>query len=113
MLDNINRKLKTHAPEAILNTFKKQSGYQKADGSFSHMVEGGLKIHQGDMPIGLGLDEGDADAVSRGTYGTLNAIFEALEYTPVPIYHEREWNIYKEIIDNAKPVIKKNTPMYR
>lgn len=113
VLDNINRKLKANAPEAILNTFKKQSGYQKADGSFAHRVDGGLETHQGDMPIGLGLDEGDVDAVSRGTYGTLNAIFEAFEYTRVPIYHEREWKIYKEILDNAKPVIKKNTPMYR
>ena len=58
-------------------------------------------------------DEGDVDAISRGTYGTLNAMFEAFGYTAVPIYHEREWNIYLDVLKNAKPVIKKNTPIYR
>lgn len=110
---SIEKKLKDNAPEAILNTFKKQSGYQKPDGAFAHTVEGGCKTHLGDMPVGLGLDEGDIDAISRGAHGTLNAIFDTFEYTRVPIYHEREWKIYKEILDNAQPVIKENTPMYR
>ena len=113
VLESIDKKLKEHAPEAILNTFKKQSGYQKPDGAFAHAVNGGCKTHQGDIPVGLGIDEGDVDAISRGTYGTVNAMFEAFGYTPVPIYHEREWKIYKEILDNAKPVIKNNTPIYR
>ena len=113
VLSNIDKKLKVNAPEAILNTFKKQSGYQKPDGAFAHAVNGGCKVHQGDIPVGLGLDEGDVDAISRGTYGTLNAMFEAFGYTAVPIYHEREWNIYLDVLKNAKPVIKKNTPIYR
>ena len=41
------------------------------------------------------------------------AMFEAFGYTPVPIYHEREWKIYKEVLDNAQPVIKNDTPIYR
>jgi hypothetical protein len=113
VLESIDKKLKEHAPEAILNTFKKQSGYQKADGAFAHAVNGGCEVHQGNIPVGLGIDEGDVDAISRGSYGTLNAMFEAFGYTPVPIYHEREWNIYRMILDNAKPVIKKKTPIYR
>lgn len=43
----------------------------------------------------------------------LSAIFDAYEIPRVPIYHEREWLIYKSIIDNAKPVIKKDTTIYR
>ena len=113
VLESIDKKLKEHAPEAILNTFKKQSGYQKPDGAFAHAVSGGCDVHQGNIPVGLGIDEGDVDAISRGSYGTLNAMFAAFGYTAVPIYHEREWNIYKMVLDNAKPVIKKNTPMHR
>lgn len=118
VLANIDKKLKKYAPEAILNTFKKQSGYQKADGAFAHSVnreEDITKIvhHQGNIPTGRCIHEGDVDAISRGTYGTLNAMFHAFGFTPVPIYHEREWKIYKEILDNAKPVIKKETPTYR
>ena len=118
MLANIDRKLKAHAPEAILNTFKKQSGYQKPDGAFAHFVNcvedpNEIVRHQGGIPTGRRLHEGDVDAISRGSYGTLNAMFAAFGFTPVPIYHEREWKIYKDILDNAKPVIKKETPTYR
>ena len=118
VLESIDKKLKAHAPEAILNTFKKQSGYQKPDGAFAHFVNcdediNKIKTHQGNIPTGRYIHEGDVDAISRGSYGTLNAMFDAFGFTRVPIYHEREWNIYLEILKNAKPVIKKETPTYR
>ena len=113
LLSKIDKTMKERGPEAILNTYKKQSGYQKPDGAFSHKYVGSPKTHQGGIPTGLGLDEGDVDAIGKATIGITLNVFNAYGFTPVPIYHDREWQLYKSILESAKPVIKKETPIYR
>ena len=118
LLAKINKTMKERGPEAILNTYKKQSGYQKPDGAFAHEVTRGNRPeeiihHQGGIPTGLRLEEGDVDAIGKATNGIVLSIFNAYGFTPVPIYHDREWQLYKSIIENAKPVVKKNTAVYR
>ena len=110
--------MKERGPEAILNTYKKQSGYQKADGAYAHSVNRGhhpdeTVRHQGGIPTGLRIEEGDVDAIGKATTGITLNVFNAYGFTPVPIYHDREWQLYKSILESAKPVIKKETPIYR
>ena len=113
VIASINDKLKANAPLAILKTFAKQSAFQKPDGAFGHHHNGNPTHHQGRIPTGLGIDEGNVDAIGKCTTGITGPMFSAFGYTPVPIYGEREWRIYEDIINNAKPVIKKNTVTYR
>ena len=113
VLRAIDDRLKANAPEAILKTFSKQSAFQKPDGAFGHRHNGNPREHQGKIPTGLGIDEGNVDAIGKCTIGIIDPMFEAFGFTPVPIYGEREWNIYYDIIKNAKPVIKKETVTYR
>ena len=98
---------------AILNTYKKQSAYQMPDGAFAHNVVKCITAHQGGIPVGLGLEEGDVDAIGKATIGIVNNIFTAYEIKKVPIYSKREWDRYFEIMLNSKPVIKTQTKTYR
>ena len=99
--------------EAILNSYRKQAAYQKPDGGWAHRVVGSVKTHQGNIPVGLGGEESDVDAIGKATTGLTSGIFSAFEITPVPIFCEREWKIFKEIMDKAEPVIKVSTKTYR
>ena len=105
--------MKCNGAEAIRNSYKKQSAYQMPDGAFAHNVKKCLTTHQGQIHVGLGLEEGDVDAIGKATNGLVRSIFEAFDIEKVPIYSEREWKIYKSIIDNSKPVIKNGTKIYR
>lgn len=113
VLEKINRAMKEQGAAAILNTYKKQSAYQMPDGAYAHTVKRCITHHQGNIPVGLGLEEGDVDAIGKATNGIVQNVFAAYGIEKVPIYHRREWEIYKKIIDNAKPVCKKSTPVYR
>ena len=113
VLEKIDAKIRSNAKDIILKTYSKQSAFQKPDGSFGHKHEGNPREHQGSIPTGLGIDEGNVDAISRCTMGILSPIFRTLGLTPVPMYGEREWNLYLDIIKNAKPTKKENTTIYR
>ena len=113
ILRNIKGTMLSCAPKAILNTYRKQSGYQMPDGAFSHGVERCMTSHQGGIQVGLGLKEGDVDAISRGTYGITSNMFRAFGFTEVKIYGKREWKIYRSILESAKPVVKTATKTYR
>lgn len=119
ILDKIYKTMKTRGPEAILNTYKKQSGYQKTDGAYAHKVdriEEPTKVitHHGGIPTGFCLEEGDVDAIGKATTGITHAMYEAYGFkTHVPIYGKADWELYKSIIDSAKPVIKPNTKPLR
>ena len=113
ILAKINDLMLDKGEAAILNTYKKQSAYQMPDGAFAHGIHKCLTGHQGKIPVGLGLVEGDVDAIGKATTGIVNNIYEAYEIDRVPIYHKREWDKYFEIMLNAKPIIKNNTKTYR
>ena len=113
ILDKINDLMLDKGAAAILNTYKKQSAYQMPDGAFAHNVIKCITSHQGSIPVGLGLEEGDVDAIGKATTGIVNNIFTAYEIDKVPIYSKREWDKYFNIMRNAKPVIKTQTKTYR
>ena len=117
ILAKIEKTMKERGPEAILNTYKKQSGYQKADGAYAHAVTRGndpTKIvhHHGGIPTGLCLEEGDVDAIGKATTGIIGNILSAYGFkSKLPIYCKRDWELYKSILDNAKPVVKNTKPL--
>jgi len=119
LISKIDRTMKEKGPEAILNTYKKQSGYQMADGAYAHHVNRQadptrILSHQGPIPTGLFLPEGDVDAIGKATNGIVSNIFAAYGFkTRVPIYCDKDWQLYKSIMYSNKPVIKKNTKTYR
>lgn len=113
ILEKINDLMLNKGEAAILNTYKKQSAYQMPDGAFAHGVTKCLRGHQGKIPVGLGLEEGDVDAIGKATTGITRSIFSAYEIEEVPIYSKREWDKYFEIMKNSKPVLKLETKIYR
>ena len=119
IIAKIDKTMKEKGPEAILNTYKKQSGYQMADGAYAHSVNRQpdptrILTHQGPIPTGLYLPEGDVDAIGKATTGITSNIFEAYGFkTRVPIYCDKDWQLYKSIMYSAKPVIKKETKTFR
>ena len=113
ILAKINDLMLDKGEAAILNTYKKQSAYQMPDGAYAHNVVKCITAHQGSIPVGLGLEEGDVDAIGKATIGIVNNIFLAYEIEKVPIYSKREWEKYYSIMLNAKPLIKKETKTYR
>ena len=119
ILSKIDKTMKERGPEAILNTYKKQSGYQTADGAFCHQVDrkpepDKIKFHQGKIPVGLFLPEGDVDAIDKVTTGITKNIFRAYGFkAEVPIFCDKDWQLFSSIMLNSKPVVKKNTKVYR
>ncbi|MBO5906679.1 MAG: hypothetical protein J6Q85_00810 [Clostridia bacterium] len=113
VLNEINEVMYNRGRDAILNTYKKQSAYQMPDGAFAHRVDRCLLWHQGDIPVGTGGQEGDVDAISKACMGITDTIATALGIKPIPLYSEREFKIYMDILNNAKPVIKPNTKLKR
>ena len=113
VLKEINEVMYDRGRDAILNTYKKQSAYQMPDGAFAHDVNCAHKWHQGDVPVGLGLREGDVDAIGKATTGIASNITNALGISRIPIYSEREFKIFMEGFKNAKPAPKPGTPPKR
>ena len=119
ILSKIERTMRERGPEAILNTYKKQSGYQTADGAFCHQVDripepDKIKYHQGKIPVGLFLPEGDVDAIDKVTTGITKNIFRAYGFkTEVPIFCDKDWQLFEAIMTAAQPVVKKDTKTYR
>ena len=103
--DYIKNALAERGAEAIDNTYQKLKRYQRADGGFSHNIYEGTKKNQG-MPTGLGLDEGNVDAVCIGTTGMVRVIFDAFGYERVPILTKSDWMRYMNIIEESEPVYK-------
>ena len=119
LLAKIDKTMKEKGPEAILNTYRKQSGYQTPDGAYCHHVNRQpdperILTHQGGIPTGFYIPEGDVDAIGKATTGITSNIFSAYGFkTRVPIFCDRDWQLYKSIMYNAKPVVKKDTKIYR
>ena len=101
------------------NVNSSKSGYQTPDGAYCHHVNRQpdperTLTHQGPIPTGLYIPEGDVDAIGKATTGITSNIFAAYGFkTKVPIFCDRDWQLYKSIMYSAKPVIKKDTKIYR
>ncbi|MBQ8528717.1 MAG: hypothetical protein IJ459_03170 [Clostridia bacterium] len=108
VLANITSYIGQYGEEAIDKTTEKQSGYQKADGTFSHKYVGSVVAHQGGIPVGTGADEGNVDAMGFGINGTVDSIRGVLGLkTDVYKYTESDFMRYLDIILHLEPVAAK------
>ncbi|MBR3806484.1 MAG: hypothetical protein IKJ13_06590 [Clostridia bacterium] len=97
------------APEAIRITKEKTLKFKHPDGSFSYLPGLATWTMQG-APCGVPRTaEGDMDAAVLGTNSMVWVISDALgveEKDGVPLYGEYESAVFKNIMDNRKPVRK-------
>ena len=102
----ISDTLDERGPLAIETSYIKQLGYKKEDGGYSHHVDGSATSHQGGIPTGLGLDEGDVDAIGKATTGLFQPMLDMFGLPDVPLYTTHHWMMYLEILLTLKPVVK-------
>ena len=97
------------APEAIRITKEKTLKFKHPDGSFSYLQDYATWTMQG-APCGVPQTaEGDMDAGVLGTNSMTWVIFGALgfeEWEGVPLFGEYEAAVFKNIMDNRRPVRK-------
>lgn len=97
------------APEAIRITKEKTLKFKHPDGSFSYLQEFSTWTMQGAPCAIPRTPEGDMDAGVLGTNSMTWVIFGALgfeEKDGVPLFGEYESAVFKNIMDNRKPVRK-------
>ncbi len=97
------------APEAIRITKEKTLKFKHSDGSFSYLQQCATWTMQG-APCGIPkTEEGDMDAGVLGTNSMTWVIFGVLgfeESEGVPLFGEYEAAVFKNIMENRKPVRK-------
>ena len=106
VLGLIDEAIENQGAEAILISYQKQLGYKKPDGAYAHKVVGSTTSHQGNIPVGLGIEEGDVDAIGKATTGLVSDICSSFGIPSVRLYTESHLMTYLEILMNLDPVIK-------
>ena len=106
VLNKISDTFGEKGPAAVLNSYAKQSRYMKPHGTFSHAVVGGNQAHQGGLMVGLGLDEGNVDAVGFGTSFIVDAMCASIGVEKVPLYTESDWMRFVDAMVSLGPVVK-------
>ena len=108
VLGEISRVLGELGPEAITNSYNRQKNYQKEGGGFSHRVQGSATAHQGNLIVGLGIDEADVDANGFGSWSIIKAMLKCFDLADyyVPIYSESDWMRFIDTVIELDPVIK-------
>lgn len=106
VLGIINDTLAVRGAEAILVSYEKQLAYKKPDGGYLHHVVGSATSHQGGIPTGLGLEEGDVDAIGKATTGLFPLMLDMLDLPDIPLYTTYNWMQYLEILLELQPVQK-------
>jgi len=95
-----------NAAALIRNTRDKSEVFKKPDGAFSYYPETSIASSQG-APVALvGLPEGDVNATTIASTGTLMNMCKALGIEPVSIFCREDGEIFLELIKNAKPIVK-------
>ena len=100
-------------PDAVRNTYNKQSKYQKASGGFSHNIYQSSVGYQGGVWISLkGLNEANVDANGFGSASVISAMltcFEMREYMP-PMYTTYNYMRFIDTMLGLEPCVKKRAP---
>lgn len=109
ILQSINDIFAEDAPDAIINSYNKQKAYLCADGTFSNSVTNSVANFPGGLGVGLGIKEGNVDAIGFGLYATTNSALSVLGLSSarVDYYHEGDYLVFIEEILNVKPVTEK------
>ena len=109
LLKKLRGELLDIAPEAIMITKEKTAKFRKPDGSFSYLQQYSTWTMQGSPCAVPRTEEGDMDAGVLGTNSMVRVITNALGVSyddAVPLYGEYESAVFKNIMENRKPVRK-------
>ena len=102
----LEAQVQKNAAYLIRNTYNKSAVFKKPDGAFSYYPETSIASSQG-APVALvGLPEGDVNATTIASTGTLMNMCLSLGIEPVPIFCREDGDIFLELIRNASPIIK-------
>lgn len=109
ILSDIDAIFATDAPAAIRNSYVKQKAYMCSDGTFSNSVWNAAAQFPGGLGCGLGVKEGNVDAIGFGLYATTNSALSVLGLSAarVDYFHEGDYLVFLEEILNVKPVTEK------
>ena len=102
----LGRTVIAHAEELVRSTREKVIKCKRSDGSFSYDSNPNSRFSQR-APVGLGLEEGDINASSMCSTGLTAGLCGALGIARVPIFCEKDSEIFFDIIDNAIQLQKK------
>ena len=108
VLGYIDGVLAKDGAEAILNTYRKNIDYCKADGGKGHSYTNGTSQHQGLPVTPSGYNLSDVDATCIGTTGLVREIYDSFNLAAykVPIFTESDWMRYVNILETSEPVRK-------
>ena len=104
--EELEAQVQKNAASLIRNTYNKSMVFKKPDGAFSYYPETSIASSQG-APVALvGLPEGDVNATTIASTGTLINMCKALGIEPVSIFCREDGEIFLDLIKNADPIVK-------
>ena len=105
----IDDALGADGPSAITNSYNKQKNYLCSDGTFSNSASNSVANFPGGLPCGLGIKEGNVDAIGFGFSATMNSIYSVMGLSAAKVEYYREYHylIFLEEILNVEPVTSK------
>ncbi len=101
--------IRENAVAMVKSSIHAMDPYRMEDGSFSFLPGRSAPVIYG-TTVSLGVCEGDVNgnnlAVSFGAH-----ICETMGYdTPIPIFTREDWQLFRRLIENAPPIVKKPAP---
>lgn len=106
IVERLRKNLIDNAPELIRNTRRKVEIFKKSDGAFSYYPKTSISGSQMAPVAPTELPEGDVNANSIATTGTLCNMCDVLKIPVIPMFCPEDGEIFFELIKSAKPIVK-------
>ena len=103
---NLRQIIASNAPTLIRNMRRKVEVFKKDDGAFSYYPKTSISGSQSAPVAPEQLPEGDVNANSIASTGTLTNMCMVLGIKPIPIFCREDGDIFFELIKSAKPIVK-------
>lgn len=104
--DELEAQVQKNASALITNTYEKSRVFKKPDGGFSYYPETSISSSQSAPVAPERLPESDVNATALASAGTLLNMCKALGVETIPIFCREDGDIFLELIENSKPIIK-------
>ena len=112
VLNAIESHMTSSGAQAITKSYEKMSAYKMADGAYSSSTKNGLTYIHSIIPVGIGVKEGNVDAIGKPTWGMVGPMLTMLELPDIPIYTRYNWMNYLEILLKAEETASETKDYY-
>ena len=102
VLYEIETHMASYGAEAITKSYEKMRAYKMADGGYASSTKNGLTYIHSVIPVGVGVKEGNVDAIGKPTWGMAGPMLEMLDLPDIPLYTNYHWMNYLEILLTAE-----------